>query len=1316
MKRLPFSLFFTFALPFSQLFSQSDPSKILTTADGLPSSTIIEIVQDKTGFVWIATIDGLARYDGQKFKIFRNDPNNDNSLIDNQIIGLQMAGSKLLIVTHSGNIQFFDPHTERFTTLFTAKFLQEKKATMRKCILSADGKHLWGFVQGVRLVHYDFEQKKFTLFSEMALTGQRNMLHDFTYSDRGFIYLFTRFGLIQFNTKTYRKRTLLYPFGKEGIGDYLGGSVERVNGEIVTPLKSGVFIYNPELNQFRTVAFPPNETIDNMFTIRQLQDSAVYIGSNRRLFRLQSNDKVEVVATSPKNMFRACLLDRSGGLWLSHPNGIEKRALKPSPFAAFKYQKSFKEDLINDYLNIPLSAFETLPPPFSAFETSQPPFFWGKGKLGWFIDINTVSRYDFGQRKQQTKHFYCCNLSLKLDDSGKPWVYANYKGLMEVDTAFQEHRVLPNSLVPQFASERGLDVADIQPVKNGVWVAAENGQGLFFYDFRQQKYTRQLQNNPKDSTSLTNNSLICLKLDPFDANILWVGTASGGLCRLDMRTRKVKRILEKDGLPNATILSIQTDSKGFLWCSTNKGLVRIHPKSLHIRSFTQADGLQDNEFSTHRSATLPDGRLAFGGQTGMTIFDPLMIREEITALPVALTSLKINNETVEPGSPASPLTASINSLETLELNHTQNFLTFEFAGLELAKPRQIQYRYRMSDVDEGWVNAGIQQTANYTQLGSGEYTFEVISTNADGVWGKVPKRLKVIILPPWWATWWAYTFYTLALGSIIYWFVRNRLNQLRQRQEMELKRRESEQLKAVDELKTRFFSNITHEFRTPLTLILSPAQKMLTEPKHDETTRKSLFSIHRNAHQLLRLINQLLDLSKLESGGMKLSLARGKIHDFVAEIVETFRSRAIGKGIMLHFEGEPHDTDYIFDADKVEKIVFNLLSNALKFTERGGEVNVDCRVQNVEVRKENQDSALEIRVSDTGIGIPAEKLPHVFERFFQVEDNRTRSYEGTGIGLSLVKELTELMGGKIKVESAVGKGTVFSLTLPLVLANSTSKVLPIVRNNPDLLVENQPAVAEFALQRDESKPLILVVEDNAELCDFIAETLVSDYRIVTAANGLQGWETAQQEIPDLIVSDVMMPLMDGYELCEKVKQDTRTNHVAVVLLTARASHEKKVEGLSLGADDYLTKPFYPDELHLRIRNLLVRQQKLREYYFRQFGQPDVPLETQSIADGFIKKLYEILEQRLDDSSFGVEELALEVGMSRRTLHRKLTATTNLTANELIRNYRLKKAATLLKSGKNASETAYMVGFESPAYFATLFKEFYQKTPSEYASS
>lgn len=1320
MTRFSLVFFCTLPLLLGTLHAQSNRSHILTTAEGLPSSTIIEMVQDKTGFVWIATSDGLARYDGQKFKIFRNDPTNPNSLIDNQIIDLQLTNNRLLIVTKSENIQLFDPHTERFTTLFTAQFLQDRKASMQKCFLSADGKHLWGFVQGVRLVHYDFAKKKMTVFSEKALTGRNNTLHDFHYSDRGYVYAFCSFGLIQLDAETYKKRTILYPFSSanETVADYLGCLAERENGEIVTILQKGLFIYNPISHQFRIAPFPAGERIKSQCTIRTLEDGAVYIGSDRRLFRLLTNDTLEIVAASPPNVFRAYLRDRSGGLWLDYINGVENKPQKSSPFSAFVYQKSFKEDLINLYLHIP----------FSSFETPYPPFFTGKGKWGWFIDINFIYRYDFVQKKLTTKHFYCCNLALKIADSGRPWVYTNAKGLMETDTAFQEHRLLPNSLTPQFASERGIDVADIQPVKNGVWVAAENGQGLFFYDFRHRKYTRTLQNNPKDTSTLSSNSLVCLKLDPFDAAVLWVGTAGGGLCRLDTRTLKVKRILEKDGLPNATILSMQADAKGFLWCATNKGLVRIHPKTFRMRSFTQADGLQDNEFSTNRSAVLPDGRMAFGGLMGMTIFDPLAIKEKETELPVVLTSLKINNETAEPGNAASPLMASVNSLKTLELNHTQNFLTFEFTGLELAEPQQIRYRYRLLGVDENWINAGTQQTANYTQLGSGEYIFEVLSTNADGVWGKTPKRLKVIIHPPWWAAWWAYSLYAFALGSIIYWFIKNRLNQLRQQQEMELKRRESEQLKAVDELKTRFFSNITHEFRTPLTLILSPAEKLLTESGHDEPTRKSLLAIRRNAHQLLRLINQLLDLSKLESDGMKLALARGKIQEFVEEIVETFRSKAIEKEIVLHFNTEPDTKEYLFDADKVEKIIYNLLSNALKFTEKGGKVEI--RIKKSEIGNTETDAAsglkadpllppvsyFSIQISDTGIGIPAEKLPRVFERFFQVEDTRTRSYEGTGIGLSLVKELTELMGGAISVQSEAGQGTSFQVVLPLAPADSASGAVPAVRYNRRLFPENHTLITEFTPQTDESKPLVLVVEDNRELRAFIAESLAREYRIITAENGLKGWDIAQAEIPDLIVSDVMMPLMDGYELCEKVKQDTRTNHLAVVLLTARASQEKKVEGLSLGADDYLTKPFYTDELQLRIRNLLTRQQKLRDYYFRQFGQPEGPLETQAIADVFVQKLYEILDRHLDDSSFSVEDLALEVGMSRRTLHRKLTAVTNLTANELIRNYRLKKAAILLKSGKSPSETAYLVGFESPAYFATSFKEFYRRTPSEYATA
>lgn len=1265
--------------------------------------------QDEAGYVWIATIDGLARYDGQRLKVFKNDPANPNSLIDNQIIHFSKSRNQFLIVTHSQNIQLFDPVTEQFTMLFTAQYLNSKNASMHKCVLSSDGKHLWGFMQGLHLVHYDFEKKKFTVYTEKALSGHSNALHDFHFSERGFVYAFCGFGIIELNTRTNRRKLLPLAYhrdarGTDFLSDYKGVCAERPTGELVLPLQRAVLIYNPARNTIRKIPLPGKAGIQQEYFIRKLQDGAIYIGATNLLYRLRPDNHLDILDQSPRSLYQAYFADPMHGLWLTRADGLEKRTLSPPPFLAYPYQKSYKDDLIQQHLHIPYREVNS---------QSGAPLLLSSRRNSWFVEIDTVYRYEYSKKLlTQTTYPHCCNIATALDSKAKVWTYTNYSGLIEYDSTLTNYKILPNSLTPQFSSERGMDVAAIAPMNRGVWVACTNGQGLLFYDFKQKKYTTTLQSNPADTTTLTNNSLVCLKKDPFDAAVLWVGTVSGGLCRLDTRTRKVKRILEKDGLPNATILALETDRRGFLWGSTNRGLFRIHPKTWQVRSFTQADGLQDNEFTAHQSAQLPDGRLAFGGHTGLTIFDPAAISEGTRPIPVVLTSLKINNETMEASAPGSPLTTSINAVKTLQLDHTQNFLTFEFTGLEYNRPQQIHYQHRLSGVDKGWVRTGTQSTANYTQLSDGHYTFEVLATNADGVWGTTPRQLSIVIHPPWWASWWAYGLYALAFGGVIYGFVQTRLDRARQQQEVELKRRESEQLKSVDELKTRFYSNITHEFRTPLTLILSPTEMLMYNTSLSEGTRKVLHSINRNAHQLLRLINQLLDLSKLESDTMKVSLARGNVNHFLEEIVDLFSAQAQKKGIALSYESTLGAEERLFDEDKLEKILDNLLTNALKFTEPGGKVGLVCR----EIPQTASSANVEVIITDTGLGIMAEKLPHIFERFFQVDNTHIRPFEGTGIGLSLVKELTELLGGDITVQSESGVGTEFRIALPLPLADASSAQVPLAGFAWNPAPEPHFTKGEPSSQPDESKPLLLVVEDHDELREFIGDTLALDYRILTAVNGLQGWELTQQEIPDIVVSDVMMPYMDGYELCERIKANATTNHVAVVLLTARAAHDKKVEGLALGADDYLIKPFHPDELSLRIRNLLTHRQHLRDYYYRQFGKPEVPLAQEDMADEFMQKLHQILENQLDNSTFSVDHLAQEIGMSRRSLHRKLSATTQLSPHELIRNYRLKRGAALLKGGKNVSETAYLVGFESPAYFATSFKEFFQKTPTEYATS
>ncbi|AUD03666.1 response regulator [Spirosoma pollinicola] len=517
--------------------------------------------------------------------------------------------------------------------------------------------------------------------------------------------------------------------------------------------------------------------------------------------------------------------------------------------------------------------------------------------------------------------------------------------------------------------------------------------------------------------------------------------------------------------------------------------------------------------------------------------------------------------------------------------------------------------------------------------------------------------------------------------------------------------RETNQLKVVDALKTRFFDNITHELRTPLTLILSPVEQLIQRYREPFDLQEGLRSIERHGQLLLQLINQLLDLAKLESGHLTLVQSAANLGDFIGQVVRAFEPIAQQKQLRLSYECQLTSLFY-FDPNKVERIIHNLLSNALKFTKEGS----------IHVRLASHKDRIQLTVLDTGIGIAPEKLTYVFNRFYQVESSTYVSTPGTGIGLSLVKELAELMGGSVSVYSVPygmdqPSGTTFLVDLPLspVLNHEVETTQPA----PALPVESSFGSPVTHPSSEKDKPLILVVEDNQELCTFISVELAQSYRIITANDGIEGWEIARNELPDVILTDIMMPGLDGYELTRRLKINPETDHIAVLMLTAKVSQPSRIDGFQHGADDYITKPFHIDELKLRLHNLLDRQRKLREHYYNQLTHSENTVATEAQKDSFIHTLNKFIEARLDDRAFGVDELASEIGMSRRTLHRKLTTLVNMPATVFIRQYRLKRAVQLMRQGNNVSEAAYMVGYESPAYFSTVFKDFFEKTPSEY---
>lgn len=661
-----------------------------------------------------------------------------------------------------------------------------------------------------------------------------------------------------------------------------------------------------------------------------------------------------------------------------------------------------------------------------------------------------------------------------------------------------------------------------------------------------------------------------------------------------------------------------------------------------------------------------------------------------------LTGLQINNQLQDFNIANGFVKEPLNILSQIDLPYNKNNLRFEFAALLYNQPQKIKYRYQLKGADHDWIENGTSNVASYASLRPGNYTFRINASDHSGVWSDTIKEIGIKIHPPFWATWWAYLVYTLLVLALVKWYFNFREGKLKAEQNLAFEKREALRLKEVDELKDRFFSNITHEFRTPLTLIITPLEKLELDQSLSPAAISSVKTAQRNSRQLLRLINEFLDFSKLNDGQLKLKLSTGDLTLFTSECVQSFEEAAKEKNITLTFSSNAVEGFYLFDEEKWNKVVTNLLSNALKFTPANGEVSVLLSVEN---------NLIHLQVTDNGPGIPADQQQKIFDRFYQVDDSSVRTYSGTGIGLSLVKELIELMGGTIELRSEPGIETCFTVSIPM-----QRMLMKEAHVAADVMNIEMPGAAS-----GQELPLLLVAEDNDELRAFLVEAMSSSYRVIEAADGLKAWEMILKELPDIIISDVMMPGQDGFDLCRNCKADNRTSHIGFILLTSKAAHEARLKGLGTGADDYITKPFHLQELELRTANLLQMQQKQRVWLQAQLISSAPKEQLPEITDPFLVSLYEAMDARLDDADLGVDYLCKAMAMSRSTLNRKLKSLLDISPNDLIKQYRLQQASQLISSGLDIASAAYRVGFSSPSYFSQCFKEQYGITPTAYVS-
>ena len=1354
----------------------------ISIEQGLSQRFVLEVLTDCQGFLWVATEDGLNKYDGYGFKTFRHDPDNPHSLGGNvlrQALTSHAQGShKLWVCTVGGGLSCLDLTTETFVNYRhdpdDSTSISNNSVWIVEEAIYNDTPELWvGVVGGLDRLNYETGEFKHYKLGSMITA---------LYQDaKGVLWAGTAsHGLCRYNpdTDTFTSyvndpvnlaslswnnvdEILEDHYGSLWVGTF-GGGLDRLDSgrEIGMEPTFSHYVHdplNPGSISGNAVEYLYEDRLGN-FWVTTYGGGLDLLNRETGEFTRYKEDADNPHSIGANIIFSACE-DNSGVLWFGHINGLSKWDAHKAAFTRYDNSVPGLGELGNKWIsNVRTSSngdgevlwIGTVGKGLCRLDRNT-------GKTTWFrhdpndpgsIAHNTVlniiildsetllvgtmqglSKLDMKTDQFSTFHFQPNQSGAAYDDmmysmahgpSGRVWI-GTANNLVEFDHESEQFRRL-KGLRSYSLQEVQLDTA------NYLWVGTFR-KGLLRIDLETGEevwYTH----DKHDAGSIANNLIDALLPGTLNgAHVLWVGTMSG-LDRYDYLSNRFVHYTMADGLPHNHINSIVEDENGRLWITTKVGLTHFDPVAGTFKNYWKEDGLPGNGYEFDSGYCNEEGEIFIGGSSGLVSFYPDSMVSNPVPPNIVLTDFKIAHKSV-PVQPVSRdgvrdgyfLPLAISRLEELQLSHREQIISFTFAALDFRSPQKNQYAYKLEGFEDEWtyVDASMRE-ATYTNLDPGDYVFRVMGSNNDGVWNEQGVSLKISISPPWWETQWAYLGYLLVLAGIAVALWRFQVSKIKLTHQVELEHLSAEHYHELDEHKSRFMANISHEFRTPLTLILGPVSNLMNQIK-DHDMQADLHLIQRQAKRLLELVVQLLDISKLEDNQMILQASQQNIVPLVKGLVDSFGSLADRNSIDLMFEAAEENIQLYVEKDAVVKILNNLLSNAFKFSGSGKSIKVSL--------SQSPDSPLSregeviIRVSDTGIGIPENHLDKVFDRFHQVDNTETRQWGGTGIGLSLSKELVELHGGTISVDSNPDVGTVFTIRLPRGRQhlNAHEIVQPEYITNQDsdaVTVSDLDQEAEDTHGGQngggEALPIILIVEDNLDVRNYIRGYLDNNYQCYEAVDGQDGLNRVRELVPDLVISDVMMPKMNGLELCHRIKTDGRTSHIPVLMLTAKADMDSKVKGLETGADAYLTKPFEALELKIRIKNLINQRLALRERFQREFSLIPSDMDISSMEQKFMERAVQIIGEHLSDPQFKVDSFAQKIFMSRQQLNRKLKALTGRTAVEFIRLIRLKRAAMLLKNNHaTITEIAYQVGFSNPSHFSKSFHQEFGMSPSTFLS-
>lgn len=1346
--------------------------KRYTINEGLSQNTVYCLLEDKDGVIWIGTEDGLNKFDGYDFTYYKHDFRDPASISHNQINALYEDREGRLWVGTSDGLNIFDKRTEKFIRLSTIQNPSTASNDFITSIYEDRKGNIWVTSrEGLNL--YDPASKNFHFYNDAAGKAPDRVRADRVMEDQhGILWVSINRDLRRFDP--VKKKFLPLPRILEN-NPFLRNSFIRVikqdssNKIWIGTETSGLFIYDEKANtlqHFRNDKSDKNSlAADIVRDIFFADKNNVWVGTRDGLsvfnkaaqkFTNYKNDRYDINSLS-RNSIRAVLRDRAGNVWLGTFGGGVN--LVPITYNMFNYigvktpnKPGLSYEMVSaitadkdalwigtegggfNYADLRTSSFKTytLSRISSNLGANTIKCILPEGRNLWLGTVKGLYYYDHSDES-------LTNIPVPANDKeivsivktrDRLWLATNGSGLISMDKNGRTNTYKMKS------SDNSITYNVMKIVKDendNLWIGTNKGLSYF----SKGRFT-QFYHEEGNAYSLSNNNISTLFID--SKKRIWIGTKGGGLNLYDKSSNRFYLIDTKSGLSNDVIQAIEEDSAGNLWVSTNQGLSRISIKGIppftgetvRIASYFVEDGLQSNQFLPNSSSKNASGELFFGGINGLTYFHPENIKSNPYRPPVIFTGLLIRNTPIVQYSKNSVLQQAINETKEITLTYDQVFISFRFAALNYVNPAKNNYAYKLEGFkrDDDWHYVQGQREATYTNLDAGTYIFKVKAANNDGLWNEVPKTIKITVLPPWWKTWWAYTLYAFIIAAILYLYFSYSLKTAKLKNELAFEHLVREKDNEFYQRKLNFFTHISHEIKTPLTLILAPLEKLLGMNRENNRVHHQLMLMKNNGEKLMRLVNQLLDFRKFESGNMGLQAAEGNIVSFIKETAAAFEDYAEHLNITIQVEADKKNIKAWFDRDKFEKIMYNLISNALKFAKPGGRVTIRIKQTPAETEK---DRFILIEVEDNGIGIPENKIAGIFEPFISYSDDST-NLNGSGIGLAFTKGLVELHHGQITAESTPAhegqeRKTCFTVKIPAGQAHLQAG--EIVHNDQDgeniaaysmtkqLTERSSPMEKRIddVLTKTEDTLVMLIVEDNKDVMTFLVENFEDKFKIETAFNGREGIDKAIASVPDIIISDVMMPEISGTILCRTLKTDNRTSHIPIILLTARGQIANKLEGLETGADDYITKPFSIRILETKIWNLIEQRQMLRERY-----RKEITLQPQNIAitspdEEFLTKVMSFIESHITDPELNVENLAKEVFMSRTTLYRKIKALTGKTTIEFIRTVKLKRAAQLLKSNAcNVNEAAYMSGFTDIDYFRKYFKEEYNKTPTEFINS